>query len=740
MGIFTAEEVENSGKRAIRLTYKLNQYDRIPRVITLIVQQELVGYQRFPAAYEYIEETNERRYPLIRVVAGPGISVQLDNFPVTEMLGPGIPDVEIYRVQDPELIPAMAQDIDPLSLIGVDEINPPSSPLVSTSPTNYFLVNRFAHDIIIQHPFTKTILKISVPQLTTDPSDTSNARARFAYEFNPEGDLGSVDQPLLRIVKTAEVEVGVTGGRLVQLMVPSLVPRDLRELDVREIFNFYKIYEVDESNTVPPQGYSINPESGWREVGAALLPSLEVEMARAYFDTMVGLTPWVGAIVDIAEFVYGVSTGRDRWGRRLTLADKVVMGLGALVSLLPILGGARRLLLRRFGRRAQTVEELLQALRRSISSEEANLLSAMEDLIRAGRQPPVDMYKKLAKLLERLPSDFPSVEFFLNTERKGFTHSKLQELYQSYSQRIKNAGKSPAEPQDWIRLTRNKEARRILQTLLGPDFARGTQKVSKQVYKNVNQIPRPLGLTNENIQPTVKRLYQEFDKLTERLNTLKVERSSGNIITQSLSRQQIGRGHFSILKGNIGEILSLSIQISILKQEAAKLPGARLISGVKMRLMEKGGKLSDSLLFTDNIIAVQQGNDLLILGVFEVKSSKRIPELDAQVQIFRWIEERITDGSELVLAPGTRIRSLNGKERILRRERVFTFNPEKANVPRVKLLLSADRHIIVPRGRSYLGIDSSSVQVATKVKLYRMNETSAEIDFIAGQVIASSTW
>jgi hypothetical protein len=125
MGIFSSQEVE-----AIQLTHQINEFDRTPRLVTLIAQQELPGYTRFPAAFEYLEEPDTQRFwkisSTIRIVAAPGVSVLLQNFPdVYPDVEGKIPLLEIYRVQDPGVVPPMGTSISSYGLIGTEEINPP---------------------------------------------------------------------------------------------------------------------------------------------------------------------------------------------------------------------------------------------------------------------------------------------------------------------------------------------------------------------------------------------------------------------------------------------------------------------------------------------------------------------------------------------------------------------------------------------------------------------------------------
>lgn len=154
--------------------------------------------------------------------------------------------------------------------------------------------------------------------------------------------------------------------------------------------------------------------------------------------------------------------------------------------------------------------------------------------------------------------------------------------------------------------------------------------------------------------------------------------------------------------------------------------------------MTSEGKLGRSVLFTDNIIAVERNGNLHLAAVFEVKASYE-GGLDAQGQIFRWIEDRITPGSQIVLPRGTRVVSVDGAETMLTRERVFTYNPSAAGSGNVLGLTSAERHLIAGRGSSHLGVDSPE-QVAASVTRHSLPFSSAEMDYLAGQFASSVNW
>ncbi|WP_108819468.1 hypothetical protein [Pseudovibrio sp. Alg231-02] len=69
----------------------------------------------------------------------------------------------------------------------------------------------------------------------------------------------------------------------------------------------------------------LEPE-GQRSRAQLISEELQVDL----LDTAFRMIPFIGDAADIAEFVWGVSTGRDAFGRKLTRADLALLGLGLL--------------------------------------------------------------------------------------------------------------------------------------------------------------------------------------------------------------------------------------------------------------------------------------------------------------------------------------------------------------------------------------------------------------------------
>ena len=192
-------------------------------------------------------------------------------------------------------------------------------------------------------------------------------------------------------------------------------------------------------------------------------------------------------------------------------------------------------------------------------------------------------------------------------------------------------------------------------------------------------------------------------------------------------------GRFRILKGNVAEIFSRSIQRAELARLAKTHKGAVLVSGVRVRLM-RDGKLSPLKLFSDNIIVVKQGNQVRVLAVFEVKSGFKGGQ-EATEQIFEWIEGRFTDGSQLVIPRGSSFTSAGGRTWTTSRDIAYTWKPSSPGVPTITGLASAgERHLITAKGVSPLGVDSA-LGVAASVTRHELPQTSAELDYLCADIL-----
>lgn len=722
-GTFQAEIVEAQGKAVgANLSYRLNPWDKNPKVVKLAVKQPLKGFARLPFTYQYVEPTNDRPWAWIIIVVGPGVSIKLENYPNEYIASDTYPAVDILRVQDPDLIPPMASDLSSMDFQANYEVNPMPRVFVGLEPPeNYFQITQLPTETVIKHMFSNTEVRITVPQISQSGSG-EDAQARFAYYFDPEGKLGSVDRPLLTILKTPAVKIEIADHIFVDSLRAS---QRLQSVPLR--LWFMQVFEINDINAIPSQGTPITPQKGWTEIRSFdRIEPLEETAAKAAFDVAVGFIPFVGNAVNLAEFVYGVSTGHDKWGRKLTGGDLVLLGIGAL---LPFLAMARPAsVIARFGSRFRNARALAAELKAAqLSSQEAALIREAAALIREGKVAAGEAYEAATKIVQRFEGETTAIGDILNGERNGFVHAELQEQYQAYKAKGKALG-----PEEWAKAQTVGRSRELLEGMLGKDYARKAATAVSQRLVNLMEIPRTVGMTEEATRQYLTRVLRNR-KLFERLDPFLEQLQKAEGVERQLLLRKVSAGYYRILKGNLGEVLSRDLQLGILKDIAAREPSARIISGIKVRLFQNN-KLGKELLFSDNIIAVQRGRDLHILGVMEVKAGYR-GHAEATAQIFEWLEGRLDEGSQLIIPPGATAIAADGTESAVRAG-AFTYAPGTKQAGQVKLLFSADRHLFVADGVSHVGMDSG-LNVATNVHSHSLGVSSADIDWLTGQVLMS---
>lgn len=678
MSFFEAKVSEIDGRKSVTLDYKLNSFDRRARQITISEDQKLRESEQLPFSYQFIEETLERKYSTIKIAAAPGISINLDNFPDEyNAETDGIPLVEIYRIQDHAVIPPIGIDLRRANFAGSYEINPFDNPLgllPLEAPIDYFQVTHKEDGVVIRHPFTNRELIIEVDQLSKDKKNHKDAKARFSFAF----DLESKEQPLVKIVKTPEVRVKEASDIFLDNIKAGLKGE---KYDVRKLLASWIVYEVKNISDIPPQGSPIEPQEGWRQIKIDRGQPLSETIATSGFDMSLGFIPIVGDITDIAEFIYGIKSGKDKWGQPLSTGTLFIMGIAALLPFVTVglvKGGTA--LVRRFGTKGEVAKEAIETLRKTgLNDQEIRLIRDAQSTILAGRQLPADMLARYKQLIQKIRNDYPVAQDFLNIDETGFIHFDLQQLYQNYKKSYvpKNPSDQPKAPTEWVRVTRGR-ARQILEKLLGPDFIKRAGLARRVRIINLSNIPRPAGYTDELVNKHIKELLNHRKDLVDRLETLLKERSSGDALKVHLVKHQVNEGHFKILKGNIAEVLSLELQLRILRDiKNGHNLWKRPLSDVKIfhsiRVLEKSRSKKD-MLFSDNIIGFIRNGNLYVLGVIEAKSGYHGGQ-EATEQIFKWLEDILTEGSIIKIGKDSKIIGIDGKERLVRLSQNFVYNP-----------------------------------------------------------------
>ena len=99
----------------------LTYYRDLERRVVLEVDPE-AQTERVPFAYQYVPPTPARQWPIIRIVAAPGVSIRMEEFPLGHIISLQNPVVEIFRVQDLEQVPLQGQPIHPNMYVGRTDI------------------------------------------------------------------------------------------------------------------------------------------------------------------------------------------------------------------------------------------------------------------------------------------------------------------------------------------------------------------------------------------------------------------------------------------------------------------------------------------------------------------------------------------------------------------------------------------------------------------------------------------
>jgi hypothetical protein len=738
MSELSADIIKVDGKRALRLRYSHIPRDPRHNDLLLVVENEDEDSAdgALPFAYEFTPETAKRPYAILKIVTGPGVSVR-HSFPAqyAPMIDK-LPLLYIYRLQDPEQVPPMGVEIVERQLLAPYQVNP----LESTSPndevpTNYFQVVPRMNGTVIRHPASGTEMHVTVPPDRRASGDASDGGERYAFEIvAPAVQVGN-NLPTTTVIATPGVKVGF-----------ATIPRTSEERPVRlsplVLTDFFRVYTVKEFAEVPRQGEQLTPDEKNRVTRFDRVPSLQETLTLSFIDVSIGFVPVLGDLVDIAEFAYGLVTGEDRWGRPLSTTDLVLMGLGAMLPFIaaPVLRRGRQLF-KTFGERVKTADDVLEGLEFArFGPKDADMIVAQTALIKKGRSiNPQDTGQLINKIAHVEPKPL-ALDDLLNRDQSAFSHPELQKEYQIYIDKVlkdKKRTKPPQSPRDWALAVTGGRPRELLERILSKDYVKLAGGRGSVRPKLINAIPRPEGFTDELVEAQLALLADD-PRLFERLGNLVDELENSDETIRALARSRIRAGHFRILKGNIAEILSRRKQLAALAAivEQHKLADAVLISGLRIRLPKKlpTDPARAALLFSDNIIAVQRGGDLHVLMVFEVKSGFQ-GGAEATEQVFKWIERRVEDGTQLVLQRGAQFTRNDGTVVTLERELSFLYDPGSIAAGRVIGLQNAQRTLITAAGASHLGVDSS-MQIAKEVRREVLDDlTSAHLDYLVGEIV-----
>ena len=135
----------------------------------------------------------------------------------------------------------------------------------------------------------------------------------------------------------------------------------------------------------------------------------------------------------------------------------------------------------------------------------------------------------------------------------------------------------------------------------------------------------------------------------------------------------------------------------------------------------EGGKLSAPKWFTDAVIGYFDGDNLILVGRFEVKSGPTGGQ-EATVQFFEWVERRIERGSVLHV-PG-------------RKPVAYGPLPQQraAGIGTVSGLMNSKTYILAPEGAEHLGLGSEMQTVTTHQRI-SLKLTPSQIEFVTRLIL-----
>ncbi|MBU1564807.1 MAG: DUF4112 domain-containing protein [Proteobacteria bacterium] len=357
------------------------------RRIELAVNRQQVTIAQ-PFVYQFLPPVHGRSYPIIRLVISPGVRATLQGFPSSYILDENTPGVEIYRVQNPDLVPHQGETIHPSQFVGLDEIGS-----MDSFPPNNTTVRRRPDGADITHQPTDICIAITAPPRLMG--------VRFAYEVIPPNFTEHRYWTQITVVATPPTTIRIRGTQLGEYRTDPQI----------------RLYEAPLLTNVPAQGESLSqPRSIWRpwpirreDVDPEPLSQIA---ATSGMDMLIGMIPIVGDLVDIAELTYGLFTGQDRWGRPLTALDLALIGIGVLIPFVGasvIRGGATAVrragelaeLAENVGRNSDEVAELIQRAGRLTDSEQGQVAQWIAG-IRRGQDIPESELSEAQRILGRV--------------------------------------------------------------------------------------------------------------------------------------------------------------------------------------------------------------------------------------------------------------------------------------------------------------------------------------------------
>lgn len=261
----------------------------------------------------------------------------------------------------------------------------------------------------------------------------------------------------------------------------------------------------------------------------------------------------------------------------------------------------------------------------------------------------------LVRLLKDKQQTLKGLDSVLDPRSNVFRDAMLNKLYFAYMRRTKRV----LPPVEWARITESKKALEKLEAALGPSYREALARASKRKIVSVGDIPDMIapGTWAEWTQAAVQRpdlLFRKMGKL-QAPNAPPVGQALATKPGALSQKKLIGGGHWNILKGNVGELLTHERQLEHLRhyQEGLKrgefknIEEVLLVTDVRYTFIDSKGVRRANKEFSDNmIVGKTKSGDYRILHVFEVKSG-RDGAFEARKQLFKNLESKEAVGIKI---------------------------------------------------------------------------------------------
>ncbi len=371
-------------------------------------------------------------------------------------------------------------------------------------------------------------------------------------------------------------------------------------------------------------------------------------------------------------------------------------------------------LLRRYGHGSLRSGRLVAALA-GLSDDERHFIGEMEDLVRAGGRLNDLQALRAAELLARVVPQY-RVRMLISTADNAFTVPQLQEIFLQETSHLAERPSVTA----WLRsLSETSQAYGILRWLCGDNFQRQatlTQGLGTRLLSFFSvPSPRHMSSTPETALSELLDVPGARGLLFERLERALFEADHASGGAALLASGRISQGHFSVLKGNVAELLARGPVLDEFRQgnSFGSLPdGAVMLNGVRLR--RPGAR--QATLFSDGLIGVIDGDQFQWIASVEVKAYDA-GFSDGVAQVVRWSDvSHLSSAFTLELPAGaTRINISTGALETVSTRLRFPFNPAQAStVNRVSIPSAGVGHLVVaPLGASHFDLSELGASAPT---------------------------